>query len=70
MGSKYKKIANASKAAEYGAFDNMEFSLDNPAYMAMANVISATTNIPVDRALRKSQNIQGALNEDYECGKE
>jgi len=34
--------------------------------MAMANVISATTNIPVDRALRKSQNIQGALNEDYD----
>ena len=66
VGSKYKKIANALKAAEYGAFDNMEFSLDNPAYMAMANVISATTNIPVDRALRKSQNIQGALNEDYD----
>ena len=66
VGSKYKKLVNASKAAEYGAFDNMKFSLDNPAYMAMANVISATTNIPVDRALRKSQNIQGALNEDYD----
>jgi len=66
VGSKYKKLVNASKAAEYGAFDDMKFSLDNPAYMAMANVISATTNIPVDRALRKSQNIQGALNEDYD----
>ena len=66
IGSKYKKLVNASKAAEYGAFDNMKFSLDNPAYMAMANVISATTNIPVDRALRKSQNIEGALNEDYD----
>ena len=66
VGSKYKKIANALKAAEYGAFDDMKFSLDNQAYMAMANVISATTNIPVDRALRKSQNIQGALNEDYD----
>jgi len=66
VGSKYKKIANALKAAEYGAFDDMKFSLDNQAYMAIANVISATTNIPVDRALRKSQNIQGALNEDYD----
>ena len=39
----------------------MTFSLDNEAYMAMANIISATLNIPVDRALRKMQNIDGAL---------
>ena len=34
--------------------------------MAIANVISATTNIPMDRALRKAQNIDGALFDDVE----
>ena len=58
--------SNAPYSAAFNAFDDMKFSLDNQAYMAIANVISATTNIPVDRALRKSQNIQGALNEDYD----
>ena len=44
----------------------MEFSLDNEAYMALANIISATTNVPMDRALRKAQNIDGALFDDVE----
>ena len=61
IGSKASKLRSAAIAAEFGAFDDMTFSLDNEAYMAMANIISATLNIPVDRALRKMQNIDGAL---------
>ena len=66
IGSKIRKLNSAAKSAEYGAFDDMEFSLDNQAYMAIANVVSATTNTPMDRALRKLQNLQGSLDESYE----
>ena len=40
------------------------FSLDNPAVMAGAKVISATTNVPLDRVLQKADNIEGALSEE------
>ena len=40
------------------------FALDNPAYEAFAKVVSATTNIPIDRLFYKMKNIEGALNED------
>ena len=66
IGSKARKLRNAAISAEYGAFDDMEFSLDNEAYMALANVISATTNVPMDRALKKARNIDGALFDDVE----
>jgi len=42
------------------------FSLDNPAYEASAKVISATTNIPLDRLYSKVNNIEAALAEDTE----
>jgi len=42
------------------------FSLDNPAYEASAKVISATTNIPLDRLYSKVNNIEAALAEDAE----
>ena len=41
-------------------------SLDNPAYLAGAKVISATTNIPLDRAMLKYDNMQGAFQEETE----
>jgi len=42
------------------------FSLDNPAYDAAAKVISATTNLPLDRVLQKFDNINSAMNEETE----
>ncbi len=42
------------------------FSLDNPAYEAGAKVLSATTNIPLDRVYNKVNNIEAALAEDTE----
>ena len=41
-------------------------SLDNPAYEAAAKVITATTNIPLDRLYLKLDNIEAALAEDTE----
>ena len=40
--------------------------MDNPALSAGANIISATTNIPLDRALRKAQNIEAAMSDEAE----
>jgi hypothetical protein len=70
ISSKISKI----KQAAY-PFDNKKmreeiytkgFSLDNPAMMSGAKVVSATTNVPLDRLLQKYNNIDAALAEDTE----
>jgi hypothetical protein len=43
------------------------FSIDNPAYEAASKVISATTNLPLDRLYNKANNIEAALAEDTEA---
>jgi hypothetical protein len=40
------------------------FSLDNPAYMAGANVISASVNVPLDRVIKKVDNVRNSTRED------
>ena len=40
------------------------WSLDNPAYLAVAQIIAAGTNIPIDRVLRKSMNLRAAMDEE------
>ena len=42
------------------------FSLDNPAFTAFAKVVSAVTNVPLDRGLQKIENIQYAMSDDSE----
>ena len=42
------------------------WSLDNPAYLAGANVIAALTNIPLDRAVKKTNNVVQATSQDLE----
>jgi hypothetical protein len=42
------------------------FSLDNPAYESMAKVITATTNLPLDRLYSKVENLKGAMDEETE----
>lgn len=44
----------------------MGLSLDNPATLATANVISAFTNIPADRVVMKLTNIKDATTGDFE----
>ena len=39
------------------------FSLDNPAYLAGAQIITAATNIPIDRVIKKANNIRGIMSE-------
>ena len=70
IGSKISRI----KSALY-AFDSKKrrkqiqkegISIDNPALLASAQVISATTNAPIDRVLLKLQNLRGAMDDDNE----
>ena len=42
------------------------FHIDNPAYDAAAKVISATTNVPLDRLLLKVDNIRAAVSSETE----
>ena len=35
------------------------FSLDNPAYLAGAQVVTGLTNVPLDRVVKKINNIRG-----------
>ena len=39
------------------------FSLDNPAYLAGSQIFTAVTNIPLDRVIKKANNIRGILSE-------
>ena len=41
-------------------------SYDNPAWLAAANVISAATNIPLDRLIKKMTNVVDATGQDVE----
>ncbi len=42
------------------------FSMTNPAFLASAKVVSATTNIPLDRILLKYDNLSSIMDEDTE----
>jgi len=68
IGSKVRKLYSAGKTWKYNkeVIPEMGFRLDNPAILSVANVISATTNIPTDRVVMKLQNIKDASNSDFE----
>ena len=71
--SKVSKIKGAaypfdSKKRRAEVFEK-GFSLDNPAYESLAKVITATTNLPLDRVFSKVNNIKGAFEDDQEAWK-
>ena len=70
ISSKISKVRQAafpfdSKKRRQEMID-LGFSLENPAYESTAKVISATTNLPLDRVLLKYKNIEAALTEDLQ----
>ena len=68
ISSKLSRINQAGRAFQWEK-DEMRkkgFSIDNPALMASANVISAATNIPIDRLVRKANNVNTALSQDLQ----
>ena len=65
ISSKLRKLYSAGNEWNYnrGAIQEMGFDIDNPAIHAGANVIEATTNLPVARFVQKIDNLQGALDD-------
>jgi dephospho-CoA kinase len=65
LGSKIGKITGGLRSASWNKKDMKEkgFSLDNPAYMAGAQVVTGLTNVPFDRVMKKINNLRGLVNE-------
>ena len=64
--SKMRKIMGAARAFSYKTTrDKMKgFGLDNPAYYATGQVVSAAFNLPLDRVIRKADNLRVAVDND------
>ena len=65
ISSKYRKIVGGLKSFSWNMKEIKQkgFSLDNPAYLAGAQIITAATNIPIDRVIKKANNIRGIMSE-------
>ena len=68
ISSKLSRLNQAAREVQWNKkeMSKMGWSLDNPAWLASANVISATTNIPADRVIKKINNIDAAYSQDLE----
>jgi hypothetical protein len=64
LGSKIRKLKSAARTVSWNRKEIKEkgFSMDNPAYLAGAQTISAFFNIPLDRAAMKMNNMRNILN--------
>ena len=69
IGSKLRKLYSGIQTEQFnkGAIEEMGFNINNPAFNSLAQVISATTNIPLDRAIGKIQNILLASKSETEA---
>ena len=68
ISAKLSRINQAARSYQWDKKDMMEkgWSLDNPAYLAGANVVAALTNVPLDRAIKKTNNVVQATSQDLE----
>ena len=66
LDSKVRKLRTAAKTFDWNMKEIKKrgWSIDNPAYLAVAQIISATTNLPIDRALQKLNNLRQATDEE------
>ena len=68
LGSKVGKIRSWGRTLSWDAEEIQEagFGLDSPAYLAYAQLLSAATNIPLDRIIQKIENINYAFSDNAE----
>ena len=67
IGSKGRKLYSAIQTRKYNKDVMKEMDLldiDNPTWSVIANIVSATTNLPLDRLIKKIDNVDAALTED------
>jgi len=64
--SKMRKLMSAGRAFSYKTTREkmVGFGLDNPAFYAGGQIVSSLTNVPLDRAIRKADNIRVAVDND------
>tara|TARA_R110002096_G_scaffold18130_4_gene62172 strand:- start:69 stop:11171 length:11103 start_codon:yes stop_codon:yes gene_type:complete len=69
IGSKFRKLYSAIKTEQINrdVMEEMGLEPGNPGVDAIANLISAFTNIPLDRVSRKVNNLILASNDEYEA---
>ena len=69
ISSKLSKLKAAGRSYSWNKKEMMEkgWSIDNPAYLAAGQLIAATTNIPLDRAFKKIDNLRNSSNSDLEA---
>ena len=68
ISSKLSKLNQAARSLQWEKDEMLQkgLSYDNPAWLAGANVISAITNIPLDRLVKKTTNVVDATGQDVE----
>ena len=66
ISSKMSKLRSAARTYDWNKKEMLEkgISLDNPAALALGQLTSAITNIPLDRGIKKVQNVEAAINDD------
>ena len=65
LGSKISKMQGGFRSFSWNMKEMKEkgLSLDNPAYLAGAQVVTGLTNLPLDRVAKKINNLRGLVNE-------
>jgi len=68
ISSKISKLKSAGRTWDWNKDEIREkgWSFDNPAWLASGQVVSAATNIPLDRGIRKLQNLKDASDTENE----
>ena len=71
VSSKINKLRAASRSYSWDKKEMKEggLSIDNPANLAIGNVVSAVTNIPLDRVVKKVQHIKAASDSEIDTYK-
>ena len=69
ISSKIRKVRGGLRTFSWNAKKIKEegFNLNNPAYLAGANIISGFTNIPLDRAVKKINNMRNVFSDNSEA---
>ncbi len=68
VSSKIGKLKSAGRTWDWNKKEIFEkgWSLDNPAWLAIGQVVSAATNVPLDRGIRKITNLKDAIDQENE----
>ena len=69
ISSKIRKVRGGLRTFSWNSkkIKDEGFNLNNPAYLASANIISGFTNIPTDRAIKKINNMRNVFSSNSEA---